>query len=89
MIDVHENVVPLARAPGLVPGRPHISTFWRWAGRGVRGHRLEILRIGGKVYTSQEAIDRFLAALNSAPDSVTSPTAAAELAGAALDRLGI
>ena len=37
----------------------HPSTLWRWARHGVRGHRLETRRLGARLVTSLEAIDRF------------------------------
>lgn len=37
----------------------HTSTVWRWTRRGLRGIRLETLRIGGTTYTSKEALQRF------------------------------
>lgn len=42
----------------------HLSTVWRWALRGVRGHRLECFSIGGRRYTTREAFERFVAATN-------------------------
>ncbi|MCH8851518.1 MAG: DUF1580 domain-containing protein [Planctomycetes bacterium] len=35
--------------------RPHVSTVWRWAATGG----LETVRLGGRVYTSAEALERF------------------------------
>lgn len=60
-----ENLVTLAEARKLFPTRPHISTIWRWIQRGTRGHRLETCYVGGRRYTSAEAVARFLANLNS------------------------
>ena len=37
----------------------HNSTLWRWCSRGVRGVRLEYLRLGGRILTSVEAVARF------------------------------
>ena len=66
MIDIHsEEILPLNKALNAwVPTRPHLSTGWRWAHRGVRGHKLETIRIGGVTCTSRQAIERFLSALN-------------------------
>ena len=41
-----------------------LSTVSRWALRGVRGHRLEIYRLGGRVITSREAFERWCAKIN-------------------------
>lgn len=42
----------------------HVSTVWRWALRGVRGHRLESFSLGGRRYTTREAFERFIARTN-------------------------
>jgi hypothetical protein len=59
-----EQLVPLHDVPKLLPPRKngkrvHISAVYRWVQRGVRGIRLEILRVGGTTYTSREALQRF------------------------------
>ncbi len=68
--DVGRLFVDPARPNGLRPG-----TVRRWAKDGVRAASgakvfLEVLRIGGRVVTSREAIDRFLAAVNGSPIAV-------------------
>lgn len=40
------------------------STCWRWTQRGIRGHRLEAYSLGGRRYTTRQAVMRFLARLN-------------------------
>ena len=45
--------------------RVHIATIHRWAKKGCRGHILETCLVGGRRYTSCEAIRRFLHATNS------------------------
>ena len=55
-----ERPVPIRRVSDYVPGRPHISTVWRWINRGIRGHRLETMHVGGRRYTTEQAITRFL-----------------------------
>jgi hypothetical protein len=55
-----EDLKLLVHAAELVPGRPHVSTLVRWAMRGVRGRRLETVVIGGRRFTSVEAIRRFI-----------------------------
>lgn len=59
-----EKLIPLRDAPNHLPPRPngrrlHISAFYRWITRGVRGILLESIRIGGTTYTSLEALQRF------------------------------
>lgn len=59
-ISLHESHLSLTEAARLIPGRPNISTIWGWANRGVRGRRLETVRVGGRTFTAREAIERFL-----------------------------
>ena len=61
-----EDLVSLSSAAKLLPGRPHISSIFRWVSRGVRGNRLETWLIGGRRYTSREALERFIAATTAA-----------------------
>ncbi len=77
----HEELIPLRHAAKLIPstrgsGSKHlnVSTVYRWTLRGVRGRRLESVRIGGSRYTSVEAISRWIRELNpEAPRSVPTP----------------
>ena len=60
MIDVaKEKLLNLPQATALFPDRPSVATLWRWRTKGVHGRTLESVRIGGKIYTSVEAIQRF------------------------------
>jgi hypothetical protein len=69
MIDLNaETPLSLAQAAQRIPssrlGKPtHVSTLVRWILHGVRGVKLEAARIGGRWVTSQEALERFSAAL--------------------------
>ena len=56
------NYIPLSAASKLIPGRPAISTLHRWCTRGVRGVKLANIRIGSRRFTTQDAIDEFVAA---------------------------
>ena len=73
MIDLtQEELVPVRDVPKHLPPRPtgkrvHISAVYRWLLRGIRGVRLESLKIGGTTYTSKEALQRFA-------DQLSSPT---------------
>ena len=59
MIDIaNENLFSLNEAVRQIPGRPHISTIHRWRMR--KDSPLETVKIGGRVFTSQEAIERFI-----------------------------
>lgn len=61
-IDVtRETLVTLAEASHRMPGRPAIRSMWRYVLTGVGGHKLETVKAGGRRFTSEEAIDRFIA----------------------------
>ena len=63
MIDpVTETLETLAEAARSLPSRPHPSTLHRWRLRGIRGVKLDTILIGGRRYTSREALQRFFAA---------------------------
>jgi hypothetical protein len=44
-----------------------VGTVWRWLLKGVKGHKLESAIIGGRRFTSQESLSRFVAKLNAGP----------------------
>ena len=58
-----ERCMSLAEAATHLPTyngkRVAIATLWRWGRKGVRGVRLEVRRIGRRLVTSLEALDRF------------------------------
>jgi hypothetical protein len=66
-----EEIITFGRAAQLLPsvnGKPvHSTSVWRWGRKGVRGLRLECLRIGGRFVTSMEAVERFGKALAELP----------------------
>lgn len=70
MIDPEtEDLMPLAEAARLPLLRKggsytHPGTLSRWATAGVCGEKLETLRIGARIFTSRQAVERFLSALN-------------------------
>lgn len=67
MIDIsRERLLRLSEVPAEVPGQPHPSTVVRWWRVGVRGVKLETILIGGRRFTSVEAIERFIGARNEA-----------------------
>ncbi len=59
--------------PSRLPGRRlALATLYRWAQSGVKGKdgsrvRLEIVKIGGSTFTSQEALRRFFDRLSENP----------------------
>jgi len=97
MIDIQaEQMLTIADAARELPGRPHISTLWRWIQRGCRGVKLETILLGGMRYTSREALQRFADAVTAAADGKPAPSRtssqrerAIEAAEAELERAGI
>lgn len=61
---LHEQLVTLAEAGQGLPNAPSRTTVWRWADTGLDGVRLETVWLGGRRYTSREALWRFLERLN-------------------------
>ena len=61
-----EKLLTYGEAAQLLPkgSRPSYSTFWRWWNRGIRGVRLETVLVGGKRFTTAEAMQRFADALS-------------------------
>ena len=65
MIDIAtEQLMPIREVPRFLPPRlsgrrVHVSAVYRWMNRGVRGVRLEGVKVGGTMYTSVEALQRF------------------------------
>jgi len=63
----HETIINLTQATKILPlrrgKRIAISTLWRWRRKGLRGVRLEYVRIGRNIATSREALNRFFNAL--------------------------
>lgn len=82
MIDTtREEVFPLAKALEFVPGRPNLSTLYRWCFKGVKGVRLETVCIGGTRMTSRKALERFFQATTLAADALlVTPATTAEKA---------
>lgn len=72
--------------PGRGGKRLHVATVWRWAQRGVRGHRLETTLVGGTRCTSREALQRFFSQLNGADQSTPRGCAARSESTRAADR---
>jgi len=59
-----EQKIGLAEAARSLPPNPDgsevsPSTPWRWGTRGIKDVRLEMTRLGGRWYTSKEALQRF------------------------------
>ncbi|QKK07485.1 MAG: DUF1580 domain-containing protein [Planctomycetota bacterium] len=70
-ISLEEQLLPLAQAAKLLPGRRHgrppaPSTLYRWACYGLSGVRLEVVQVGGTMCTSRAALERFFTRLAAA-----------------------
>jgi len=80
MIDPNtEHLITLKQAARQLPGNVHLSTLHRWRMRGVKGVKLETLMIGGRRYTSVEALSRFFERTTQAADGEVAKPRAAEL----------
>jgi len=78
-----ETIIPIQQAPKHIPGRPHISTVYRWIQR--RENALDVVRYGSKVFTSLEAIARF-GVQNNSPAAQVPPSRHRAKRVAAIDR---
>jgi hypothetical protein len=58
-----DEMLTLSGAAKRLPNRPSASSLWRWCRKGIRGHRLEYIRIGSKIFTTFGALNRFFSVL--------------------------
>src|SRR3954452_1213428 len=91
--DVFSLTKAARRLPRLRNDRPvNVSTVWRWATKGLRGHRLETAMVGGVRVTSDEALREFFASVNGQGSQTTMSKATTsrrdESVARELDRLG-
>jgi hypothetical protein len=74
MIDLQSETMVALKDVELVPGKKvHFSTVFRWVTKGVRGVRLEAVRLGNRWLTSAEALQRFVERLSLTPGSCVEP----------------
>lgn len=76
MIDLtSESLLTLTEAAAFLPRtrgqKVHVSTLWRWHVKGHRGVKLECLRLGGRLWTSRESLQRFSTALSEQRDDAS------------------
>lgn len=72
-IDIHsDTLLTISEAAKSLPMRPNVSTVWRWIQRGVRGVTLDTVLVGGRRYTSKEALQSFVER-STAADCNTAP----------------
>lgn len=87
MIDISsEQLLTFTAATKLLPERPNVATLWRWRTAGCRGVRLETVLVGGKRYTSAEALQRFVDSVTAAADGVDAKPATNRHRKASVDR---
>jgi hypothetical protein len=59
-----ETTLSLRQAAKILPGQPTRSTLHRWTHHGCRGVRLATFLVGGRRYTTRDAIAKFINALS-------------------------
>lgn len=66
-----EELLTLREAAKLLPGangkKASYASIWRWAQRGVRGHRLPTVLVGGTRYTTTGAIQDWVQQTSAGP----------------------
>ena len=97
MIDIRrkDDLIPIREVPDHLPRhngkKIHISAVYRWMQRGRNGVTLEYIQIGGRRYTTAEALQNFFEAASKQPQPrIESPrerTARAERAHREVERL--
>lgn len=60
--------ITLTEAAKRCPSRPSISAIWRWCRRGLKSRsgrrvRLQHVRVGGRIFTTEEYMHRFFGEL--------------------------
>lgn len=81
-----ESLLSLSEASRYLPDRPHVSTLHRWRLRGIRGIKLETILVGGRRYTSREALERFTVAVTAAASGEVVPVSASRARTQAIER---
>jgi len=78
-IDINrERLLTISAAATSLQHRPHVATVWRWVQSGVRGVKLETILIGGRRYTSKEALERFIDRTTAAANGEVIPVRSAK-----------
>jgi hypothetical protein len=71
LTDGGERLVPLRKAPGLIPGCPCWQRLRKWARDGLCNGRvrLRLERVGGRLYVSRERLAEFQRAVDRVKDA--------------------
>ena len=56
----HDTLIPLSEIAKQLPQRPSPASLWRWHSKGINGIRLEVIRVGGRLYTTARAWRTFV-----------------------------
>ena len=62
------------------------STVWRWARRGIGGHKLGTLRVGGRDYTTDSLYEEFVRLTTAAANGADSVIKASSVAASDHER---
>lgn len=66
---MNTSFLSLRDVANQLPSRPHINTIRRWILQGARGRKLDAKQVGGRWFTTPEAVQEFL----DAPANVIAP----------------
>lgn len=61
---LEEHLLTISEAARQLPTKVSNNAIWRWCTRGVRGVKLESVKIGGTRFTSSRALRTFLERCN-------------------------
>ena len=56
----NEELITMAEAAKLLPGRPSVVSLWRWRLRGIAGVKLRFVTVGRKPLTTREWLREFI-----------------------------
>ncbi len=63
------DLLSLAEAARLIPGRPAPVTLWRWHRRGCFGVRLKTVCIGARRFVTRSALEHFIESVTAAREA--------------------
>ena len=61
-----QDLIPIRDVPKIVPGRPHVSSVYRWMSPGCYGVRLRVVSIGRRRFTTLRWLQGFSEAVEAA-----------------------
>lgn len=63
----HDRLLSFREAAAILPGGVNLSTLHRWRQKGVRGHVLQTVMVGGRRFIPLKSLEDFVAALSGGP----------------------